>query len=161
MSQNKVTNKRNLNQKWVLRGQIFPSKWLGNAWSCSVLVRNDQKNNFQTQGVPATGDWACAPWLQQHFVSAFFLDTLKFSVPTCRIRSYSCMSIRWKLQGQLPRSTVVKAWFKQLFVRSGECVRPIYASEVTSWYFNQVFIFGKKIEEHKFGGIVGGQIEQR
>ena len=28
------------------------------AWSCLVLVRNDQKINLQTQGVPANDDWA-------------------------------------------------------------------------------------------------------
>ena len=32
----------------------------GGAWSCLVFVRNDQKINLQTQGVPANGDWACS-----------------------------------------------------------------------------------------------------
>ena len=33
---------------------------------------------FQTQGVPATCDWASALWLQQHSESTFFWDTLYF-----------------------------------------------------------------------------------
>ena len=41
-----------------------------------VLVRNDQKTFFQTQGVPTTGDLACAPWFQQHSISQFLGDTL-------------------------------------------------------------------------------------
>ena len=36
---------------------------LGGAWSCLVLVRNDQKINFLTHGVPATGDRSSAPQL--------------------------------------------------------------------------------------------------
>ena len=66
---------RNL-ENWVVWGQILPLICYRSAWSCLVLVRNDQKKNFQTQGVPATGDWACAPWLQQHSVNTFFWNTL-------------------------------------------------------------------------------------
>ena len=64
---------RNL-ENWVVWGQILPLIWYRSAWSCLVLVRNDQKKNFQTQGVPATGDRACAPWLRQHSVNTFFLE---------------------------------------------------------------------------------------
>ena len=35
--------------------------WDWSTWSCLVLLRNDQKTFFQTQGVLATGDLACAP----------------------------------------------------------------------------------------------------
>ena len=45
---------------------------LGSAWSCLVLVGNDQKIDFQTQGVSATGDWASALWVQEQSESAFF-----------------------------------------------------------------------------------------
>ena len=46
------------------------------AWSCLLLARNDQKNTFQAQVVPTTGDGARAPWLQQQAESEFFWDTL-------------------------------------------------------------------------------------
>ena len=51
---------------------MLPWTWLGKAWSGLVLVRNDQKINFQTQGTPATCDWASSLWLQQHSESALF-----------------------------------------------------------------------------------------
>ena len=38
-----------------------------------ILLRNDQKTFVQTQGLPATGDLACAPCFQQHSISQFFL----------------------------------------------------------------------------------------
>ena len=50
----------------------MPWTWLGKAWSGLVLVRNDRKINFQTQGEPATCNWASALWLQQHSDNAFF-----------------------------------------------------------------------------------------
>ena len=61
-----------LNQNWVLLGKILPWTWLGKARSGLVLVRN-QKNYFQTQGVPVPCDLASALWLQQHSESAFFV----------------------------------------------------------------------------------------
>ena len=44
----------------------------------SVSKKTSKKINFQTQGLPASGDWACAPWLQQHYVNNFFWDTLYY-----------------------------------------------------------------------------------
>ena len=41
---------KNPNQKWVLWSQIFPWMWLGSAWSCLVLVRNDQITFFPDIG---------------------------------------------------------------------------------------------------------------
>ena len=35
------------------------------------LSKKRSKNTFQAQVVPITGDWACAPWLQQHSISTF------------------------------------------------------------------------------------------
>ena len=40
-------------QNWVHGGQIFSWTWLGSVWSCLILVRNDQKSNFQTQARPS------------------------------------------------------------------------------------------------------------
>ena len=48
----------------------------GSAWSCLVLIKNDNKKHLQKQGVPAPGDWACALWPQQHSVINFFRNTL-------------------------------------------------------------------------------------
>ena len=61
---------RKQNKKWVLWGLILSWTWLGRAWSGLVLVRNDQKIDFHSQGVSATGDWASA---LKHSESAFFL----------------------------------------------------------------------------------------
>ena len=69
----KKTNRKILTQILAQYGQILPWTWLGKAWSGLVLVRNDQKINLQTQGVPANGDWASALWLQKHSEIAFFL----------------------------------------------------------------------------------------
>ena len=55
-------------QNWKLPGCILPWIWLGKAWSGLVLVRNDQKINFQTQGEPAACDWASALWLQPNSI---------------------------------------------------------------------------------------------
>ena len=43
-------------------------------WERLILLSKEttKKTFFQTHGVPATGDWICAPWLQQHSVSIFF-----------------------------------------------------------------------------------------
>ena len=65
---------------WVLQGQIFPWTWVWGAWSCPALVKKRPKMiNFRQRlvqvwlrGVPATGDWAGAQWLQQHSESRFF-----------------------------------------------------------------------------------------
>ena len=38
------------------------------------------KNDFQTQGLSATGDWTCALWLQQHSLNAIQLVTF-FGIP--------------------------------------------------------------------------------
>ena len=48
----------------------------GSAWSCLVLIKNDNKKHLQKQGVPAPGDWARALWPQQHSVINFFRNTL-------------------------------------------------------------------------------------
>ena len=69
LSQNKVTNTINPNQNCAQWGQIFQSIWLGSAYS---LRKKRPKNNFQTQGVPTTGDCAYALWIQQHSVIKFF-----------------------------------------------------------------------------------------
>ena len=53
---------------WVSKNQISMEKKIKiftfaygqGAWSCLVLVRNEQKINSQTQGVPAICDWASA-----------------------------------------------------------------------------------------------------
>ena len=37
------------------------------------LGKKQPKNTFQSQVVPTTGGFACAPWLQQHSISTFFL----------------------------------------------------------------------------------------
>ena len=63
-----LTNRRRKNKKqnWVLWSLILPWTWLGSAWSCLVFKTNSKKrpkNNFQTQGVPVSGDWTWAPWL--------------------------------------------------------------------------------------------------
>ena len=50
----------NTNNKLIV--QILPWTWL----------RNDQKVNFQTQGVPNTCDWASTLWHQEHSESVFF-----------------------------------------------------------------------------------------
>ena len=71
----KVTNRwrKNHNQIWVLLGQFFPWTWLGSAWSCLVLVGNDQKTCSRSwMRLRATCDWTGVPWLQQHSVSNFF-----------------------------------------------------------------------------------------
>ena len=71
VSQKNVLIEQNHNQNWVPWGKILPWTWLGKAWSSLILVRNDQKINFWTHGVPVTSDWASALWLQQHSESAF------------------------------------------------------------------------------------------
>ena len=68
----KMSYQINPNQNWVLWGQIFPLTRLGSSWSCLVLVKNDQKNIFQKQGVPTTGDLARALWFNQHTINLFF-----------------------------------------------------------------------------------------
>ena len=43
-------------------------------WGCLILPslsKKRPKNTFQTQVVPTIGGFACAPWLQQHSISAF------------------------------------------------------------------------------------------
>ena len=42
MSQNEMTNQKNLNHNSVLCGQICPSKWLESAWSWLFLARIEQ-----------------------------------------------------------------------------------------------------------------------
>ena len=53
-------------------------------WERLILLSLSEKrpkNIFQAQGVPANGDWACAPWLQQH--SILFWDALYVYVCLC------------------------------------------------------------------------------
>ena len=76
----KCKNRKNHNQNWVLWGEILPWTWLRKAWSGLVLVRNDRKINFQTQGVLATYDLASALWLQQHSESAFFVTPCMYLI---------------------------------------------------------------------------------
>ena len=59
----KWLREKNHNQNWALWSQILPCTWLGRSWFGLVLVRNDQKIDFQAQAVSATGDWASALWV--------------------------------------------------------------------------------------------------
>ena len=59
---------KNLNQKWVLWGPIFPLTWLPCVWSCLVLMKNNQK--YQA---------ACSRRIQSandQFGKTHFFDTL-------------------------------------------------------------------------------------
>ena len=42
--------------------QIFPWTWLGSAWSCLVLVRNDQNNNSQIGARPSLVEGGAGYW---------------------------------------------------------------------------------------------------
>ena len=39
------------------------------------LSKKRPKTFFQTRGVPATGDLACALWVQQHSIIQFYFGT--------------------------------------------------------------------------------------
>ena len=53
-------------------GPIFFIKMTKERFILFSLSKKRPRKNFQTQGVSATGDWACAPRLQQYSVSNFF-----------------------------------------------------------------------------------------
>ena len=47
-------------------------------WGCLILLslsKKRPKTFFQTRGVPATGDLACALWVQQHSIIQFYFGT--------------------------------------------------------------------------------------
>ena len=80
VSQKSVLIEQNQNQNWVLWESILPWPWHGKAWSGLILVWNDQKINFQTQGVPVTCNWASALCLQQNSESVSFLGPPVYSL---------------------------------------------------------------------------------
>ena len=52
---------------------VFQLNFNFDFWNPSLsLSKKRPKNNFQTQGVPTTGDCAYALWIQQHSVIKFF-----------------------------------------------------------------------------------------
>ena len=88
-------------------GLILPRTWLGSTWSCLVLVKNDQKNIFEAQGLPAAGDWACecGTWLQQHSISHFFGTTcIIFEI--MRLFSSSLVWKHCQVSGEMTRPAI-------------------------------------------------------
>ena len=57
---------RKVSMSIVLMGLLAPLVVMVSA--SLLIVENDHRNNFQIQRLPATGDWAPATWLQQHYV---------------------------------------------------------------------------------------------
>ena len=58
---------------WERLIQLFQLNFNFDFWNPSLsLSKKRPKNNFQTQGVPTTGDCAYALWIQQHSVIKFF-----------------------------------------------------------------------------------------
>ena len=102
---------KNPNQNWVLRGQF--SHVLGSAWSCLVLVRNDQKiisrhRLVLLRGVPGTGDRAFAPWLQKHSESHFF-GTPCIQICICAYSTLIYMQQQLQIQTATHMNTVAAA----------------------------------------------------
>ena len=69
-------------KKWLKKAQsklsaVGPNFPINVTWERLILLgpsRNDQKDIFQAQGVPATGVWTCgALWLQHYPVSNFYI----------------------------------------------------------------------------------------
>ena len=107
---------------------MLPWTWLGKAWSGLVLGSNDQKINFQTQGVPATCDWTSALWIQQHSECVFFgllatLFTRKFPPCFSQFSSFEILTVyphvifmRFQACFQLSTSVASIAFFNVIYI---------------------------------------------
>ena len=70
-----MTNRKKSKPKLSVVGPISPMNMIWERLILLSLSKKRPKTFFQTPGVPATGDLACALWVQQHSIIQLYFGT--------------------------------------------------------------------------------------